>query len=170
MVVPVKKIFGSVSILMACTKKKVFNYWISTKCNKLVTTSFLNEIIIKYRRKKKPKILVIFVDNATMHSLLKGDQSTRRKTQDLFVLQCSIFKQNQSCRICLWKAEKKDSDPKLTKETEYQGCPVQRNGLLHQKHRKGTQTQTFSTTNSKKPWKTETRKTRNQSNSRESLE
>ena len=67
MVVPVKKIFGSVSILMACTKKKVFNYWISTKCNKLVTTSFLYETIIKYRRKRKSKILDIFLDNATMH-------------------------------------------------------------------------------------------------------
>jgi transposase len=64
---PINKIFGSASILMACTTKKIINFWISTKCNKVTTTSFLYETILKYRKEEKNKILVIFLDNATMH-------------------------------------------------------------------------------------------------------
>ena len=65
--VPINRIFGSVSILMACTTKEIINFWISTKCNKMTTTSFLYETIIKYRKKYRNKILVIFMDNATLH-------------------------------------------------------------------------------------------------------
>ena len=64
---PVPLIFGSASILMACTTKKIINFWITTKNNKLVTTSFLFETIHKYRKEFKNKVLVIFLDNAKMH-------------------------------------------------------------------------------------------------------
>lgn len=52
---------------MACTTKKIINFWITTKNNKLVTTSFLFETIHKYRKEFKNKVLVIFLDNAKMH-------------------------------------------------------------------------------------------------------
>ena len=63
----VNKIFGSSSILLACTMTEVINFWITSKNNKLVTTSFLYETILKYRKRFKNKILIIFLDNATMH-------------------------------------------------------------------------------------------------------
>ena len=64
---PQNKIFGSASILMACTTKQIINYWITKKTNKLVTTSFLYETILKYRNMYRNKVLVIFLDNATIH-------------------------------------------------------------------------------------------------------
>lgn len=62
-----KKIYGTVSLLMASTNQRIINYWIVSKVNQVTTASFLYETINHCRKVLNHQRIIIFMDNARIH-------------------------------------------------------------------------------------------------------
>ena len=57
----------SYNILLACTKNKLLNFWITNVKNQDIVVSFLNEMIDDFRLNDLQKPVAIFLDNHKMH-------------------------------------------------------------------------------------------------------
>ena len=63
-----KKVYGYVNLFMATTAERILNFWIATSVNAVTTASFLFETIRYCRNTLGYRKIVVFMDNARIHS------------------------------------------------------------------------------------------------------